>query len=450
MRPLRPRTPRQSSALALLVGLIALILLGTVLLALPIATRHGDSAGLLTALFTATSAATVTGLVVQDTHDYWSPFGQVVILGLIQLGGLGYMTCSTLILVVMRRRVSLAQRTMTGELIGRMGNTTLNVVVRRIVLLTLAVQAVGVTVLSVLFVLHAGHLNPQEFWRALFTGISAFNNAGFDVQGGGRSLTGLAGNPLVLWSVALLALIGSTGFAVWWDVIASRRWSRMSLNTKVVLLTSGALIVAGAVAILGDAQAGGRATAGLSGGDTMMAAAAESVYARTSGFTAFDLAGARPETLLFIAGLMFIGGASASTAGGIKVGTFSVLFLAIVASIRGSDHVHAFGREIPWRQVNRALAVALLSVAIAFVGTYVLARTEDQDFIDILFEAVSAFATCGLSTGITSSLSEVGQLVIVVLMYVGRVGPLMLAVAVAERLARPDRIRYPEAPLNIG
>lgn len=442
------RKPRRPGVLFLIFGFLALIAVGTLLLWLPFASKAPGSAPLLTALFTATSAVCVTGLVVIDTRDNWSVFGQIVIIALIQLGGLGFMTSSTLLLLVLGRRLSVAQRVVTGELTGRLGAETPVDLIRRIIVMTLIAEAAGAVTLSLLFSWHHG-LSPDIVWRGLFTSISAFNNAGFDLEGGGRSLTGYSGNPLVLLTVAALTVLGGLGYAVIWDVRHTRGWRRLGLNSKIVLSTYGLLVGLGTMVIFVHETARG-SLASFPLPQAFVSAFAESTYARTSGFTAFNLGSVEPEVLLFMAGLMFIGGASASTAGGIKVGTFSALFFAIVASLRGEEHVHAFDREIPWRQVNRALAVALLSVAFVFATAFLLLLATDLPAEHVIFEAVSAFATTGLSAGITGALNAGAQLIVIVAMFVGRLGPLTIALALAARFRTSERLRYPEADINIG
>jgi len=444
------RKPRRPGVAFLVVGFLLLIVAGTALLMLPPMTATGEGAPFLRALFTATSAVCVTGLVLVDTRDSWSTLGQVTVLLLIQLGGLGFMTSSTMLLLLLGRRLSLAQRLVTGEMVGRLGFETPRVLVRRIVTLVLVTEAVGATVLIALFALDERSLAPSVLWRGLFTAVSAFNNAGFDIEGGGVSLRGFAGNPAILLVVAVLATMGSMGYAVMWDVGQQRSWRRLTLNSKIVLLTFVVLAVGGGFVIFGREAFGGGSAGNLSLPHAFVASFAEATYARTSGFTALDLGGAEPEILVFISGLMFIGGAAGSTAGGIKVNTFTTLFLTIVASVRGEEHVHAFGREIPWRQVNRALTVALLSVAIVFTSTFVLQLTTDSDPAQVLFESVSAFSTAGLSAGITSTMNAAGQAVLVVTMFVGRVGPLTIALALAARFQGHERLRYPEADVNIG
>ncbi len=444
------RKPRQPTVLVLILGFLVLIAVGTALLMLPFMTRTDEGAPFLRALFTATSAVCVTGLVVVDTHDHWAVPGQITILALIQLGGLGFMTSSTLLLILLGRRLSLSQRLVTGEFAGRLGSEDPRLLVRRIVTLALTIEAIGALVMISLFALDARSLDPRVLWRGAFTAVSAFNNAGFDIEGGGVSLQRFAGNPAVLLAVTVLTTLGSLGYAVLWDVGQRRGWRRLTLNSKIVLSTFAVLGLGGGVVIFFREAFGDGIAAELGLGNALIASFAESAYARTSGFSALNLGAADPEILLFIAGLMFIGGASGSTAGGIKVNTFSTLFVTIIASIRGEEHVHVFGREIPWRQVNRALTVALLAVAVAFAATFALMLTTDADPSHVLFEAISAFGTTGLSAGITGSLNAAGQLIVIVTMFLGRIGPLTVALALAARFHGGERIRYPEADVNIG
>lgn len=444
------RRPQRPSMLLLLVGFLVLIAVGTVLLWLPIASRAEGSVPLLTALFTATSAVCVTGLVVMDTYDNWTVFGQVVILVLIQLGGLGFMASSTLLLLILGRRVSVSQRVVTASLTGTLGARSVGDLLKRIILMTLAFEAAGTLVLIAMFSIHDGSLDGHTIWRGLFTAVSAFNNAGFDLEGGGRSLTHFAGAPHILLTVAGLTLAGSLGYAVLWDLRRTRRWRALTLNSKIVLSTFAALIVLGTgVVFIREAFGGGPLTP-LVWPEALVASFAESTYARTSGFTAFNLGAAEPEVLLVLSGLMFIGGASGSTAGGIKVNTFTTLFATIIASVRGQAHVHLFEREIPWSQVNRALTVALLSVAIVFGLCFALMETNDGESIALIFEAASAFGTTGLSTGITGTLNSIGKVILIFGMFIGRVGPLTIALALSTRFSSGERIRYPEAEINIG
>jgi trk system potassium uptake protein TrkH len=447
----RLKVARQMPAgpVALILGFAVLILVGTALLMLPVATTARQGAQLTTALFTATSAVCVTGLVVVDTREYWSAFGEGVILALIQLGGLGFMTSATLLLVLMGRRLSLRQRLATADTLGRLGTEPVGRLIRHIVVATLAIEAAGAATLVGLFAATDRELTVHQLWRGVFTAVSAFNNAGFDVEGGLRSLGDLRGDAPVLLVTAGLVILGGTGFAVWSDVVLRRRWSAFSLDTKLVLLTSIVLWLVGTLVIFAIEMRPGATLDGQNPLIAMVDSFAMSVYARTAGFSVLDVGGLGNASLFVLAGLMFIGGAAASTAGGIKLTTFSTLFAAIVASLRGADHVTVFAREISWRQVNRALSIALLSVAVVFTIAFAASTTITRPFIDLLFESVSAFGTVGLSTGLTPHLTHAGRVVIATGMFIGRLGPLTIALALAGRY-RPARFRFPEESISIG
>lgn len=435
----------------ILAGFAAVIAVGTLLLMLPVATRDGADTTFLIALFTATSATCVTGLSVVDTHDHWSPFGQAVILGLVQVGGFGFMTSATLALLLVGRRLSLRQRLIAGETLGRLGVESVAALTRRILMVTLCIEAVGAVILIALFFAFAEKpgVTVENVWRGVFVAVSAFNNAGFDIEGGFKSLTYYHNRPLILLTIAALVAIGGTGYAVWSDIASKRRWGMLALDTKLVLVTTGALSVVGLVGMLVLEMTPGGALSEVGPGEAVARSIAMSTFPRTAGFTVVDMGQLRDATLLLIAGLMFIGGASASTAGGIKVTTFSTLFFAILASLRGEEHVRAFDRTIPARLVYRALSVALLSVAVVFLLTFALSVTAQALFMDVLFEAVSAFGTTGLSTGITPDLPDHARAVLVIGMYVGRLGPLTIAVALSGRAA-VLRYRYPEEDVSIG
>ena len=441
-RPLPP--------VALLVLLFALLVIaGTVLLSLPIATRDGSVPDLVTALFTATSAACVTGLVVVDTATYWSPFGQAVILGLIQLGGFGFMTGSTFLLFrLVRHRSGLRDRLLVQAETGvlQLGGTA--PLLRRVALFTIAVEVTGAIALAVVFVPHTADL-PQAAWWGLFHSVSAFNNAGFDVIGGFRSATPFVGEPAVLLMLAALIVVGGLGFALIADVSAKRSWVRLALETKIVVVTSIALLLVGAV-LFAALEWNSPATLGTLGpGDRVVNALFHSASARTAGMNAVPVDALAPATLLVLIGLMFIGGASGSPAGGIKVNTFAVLLVAIVSAGRGLASPIAFGRRIPHAVVYRALAVALLSIAVVFVTTLALAVLVDGDPIDLAFESVSALGTVGLSTGTTPGLPDPARLLLALAMFVGRLGPLTLALALTAR-ARPVRVQPAVESLRIG
>jgi trk system potassium uptake protein len=453
VRPQRRLRKPPSPAASLVTLFLILIGVGTILLMLPIASRDGSITPFIDALFTATSAACVTGLVVVDTAGYWSPFGQIVILLLIQAGGFGIMAGSTLLLLVfLGRRTTLRDRIVVQESLGGLQLGTVTGLLKRIAIFTLTIEAVGAVVLSAAFVSgpEAGPPgDPLGIWWGVFHSISAFNNAGFDLTGGMRSLTPFVDDWVVLLSHAVLLTLGGLGFAIVGDAIARRRWSRMALETKIVLLTSGVLLLAGSVLIGFTEWTNPETLGALPPDQRLLNALFESATLRTAGFTAFDTGAFAEATLFVVMALMFIGGASGSTAGGIKVNTFSVLLIAIVSTVRGEPSAMAFGRRIQHAVVYRALAVTLLALAWVFVVGLGLTLTSEATFVQTLFEAVSAFGTVGASTGITPELSDPARLITVVAMFVGRLGPLTLVLALAAR-ARPVSSRPAVESVRIG
>jgi trk system potassium uptake protein TrkH len=436
-------------ALSLLALFAVLISVGTVLLMLPVATSSGEPTRFIDALFTATSAACVTGLVVLDTGTHWSAFGQVVIMALIQLGGFGIMAGSTLLLFLFLRRTTLRDRLLVTESLGGLQLGTVTTVVKRIAIFTLACELVGAVILSIAFMAgpEAGpQWHPLGIWWGVFHAISAFNNAGFDLTGGFQSLIPFRDDWVVLLTHGILLVLGGLGFAIVGDAIGRRRWARMSLETKLVLSTTAALLVGGAV-VIGFTEWSNPATLGaMPPEQRFLNAIFESATLRTAGFTALDTGALIESTLFVVMALMFIGGASGSTAGGIKVNTFAVLLIAIVSTVRGEPSATAFGRRIQHGVVYRALAVALLAIAFVFVVGLGLTLTTDATFVQTLFEAVSAFGTVGASTGITPGLSDPARLIVSFAMFVGRLGPLTLVLALA---ARAHAVAYRPAVENV-
>jgi trk system potassium uptake protein len=444
------RAPRHPSVWFVVAGFAGLILVGTVLLMLPLATRAPGGAEWSTALFTATSAVCVTGLIVVDTHDNWTPFGQAVILLLIQLGGLGFMTSSTILLLVFGRRLSLGQRVMMTESLGQLGSQRLRPLVVRIVLATIAIEAVGAMILVALLESDSEGVNGRELWRGLFISVSAFNNAGFDIEGGFRSLAGHQGNVALLGAVAALITLGGTGYVVWADVVRARRWGRMAPETRVILGATSLLLAGGTALLLLSDLGGEGAFASVAPAQAATSAAFMSVSARTAGFAVFDLAVLSDGGRLVMMALMFVGGAPGSTAGGIKLTTLVVLVFAIMSALRQREQVVVGRRSVALGTVQRAAAVAALATAVVFGQTLLLAMFSGFPLSDVLFEATSAFATVGLSTGITPKLEVPAQLVLVVGMFIGRLGPLTLALALAGSYGAQVQVRYPETPMRIS
>ena len=453
-RPWRVRLPvipehktATSLSLRLIYGFLGLITVGAILLMLPISSAAGQFTPPVNAFFTATSAVCVTGLVVVDTGTYWSSFGQGVILALIQIGGFGFMISATLLLLAFGRRIGLQERLLIGESMGLQQLGGLVKIIRRMAIFTLVAEGVGAAVFFIRFSAE----NPLRLaiWKSVFHSISAFNNAGFDIFGNFQSLTNYQGDFLVVLVTAALIFLGGISFMVVADVLRVRSLTRLSLDSKLVLSTTAALLIAGMVIML---LAGFREP-GIFGDMSLpqkaMSAFFQSVTARTAGFTVINVAGLSHYALFFFMFLMFVGGASGSTAGGIKVNTFGMIATTIWSTIRGREHAAGFGREFSIQQLYRAMAVIMLSLGLVALSVFLLTVHEEFSFIRLLFETVSAFGTVGLTTVITPYLSMPGKIIIAITMFIGRLGPLALSLALLQR-QRPSTYRYPEEMVRIG
>lgn len=454
LKPLRipvPTIPSKEGAKAspwtLAYGFAGMIALGSILLMLPFSSSSGQVTSFINAFFTATSAVCVTGLVVVDTADYWSPFGQFVILVLIQLGGFGYMTITTLFLIALGRRIGLRERLLIGESIGisRIGGAVR--LVRNMVFFTLGAEIIG----TIIFYLRLSDQYSQgvAIWKSVFQSVSAFNNAGFDLFGNFRSLTAYHSDNLMVLATAALVVLGGISFLVIEDVFRFRKPRRLSIDTKMVLSVTAVLLALGMLVVLATEYGNPETLGVMSVPDKVLNAFFQSVTSRTSGFSAISTGSMADYALFFTIVLMFIGGASGSTAGGIKVNTFGLIIAAIWSAVRGREYPGAFGREFVTQQIFRALAVFVLSLGIVTVVVFILTITENVRFLQLLFETVSAFGTVGLSTGITPDLSVGGRLAIIATMFIGRVGPLALTMALVKA-QRASIYRYPREIMRVG
>ena len=449
IRPPRKVRRPTSPAVVLALGFLVLIAAGTVLLALPLASAAGTATDPVTALFTATSAVCVTGLVLVDTGAHWSAFGHVVILVLIQVGGFGFMTGSTLLLfLLVGRRTALRDRILVQASTGTPDLGSVTNVVRSVAVFTVLAEGIGAVLLAVAFLGH-GRDPVTSLWWGVFHATSAFNNAGFDLFGGHRSLAGFASDPSVLVPIGVLIVLGGLGFAIVGDVAAKRRWVRLALETKIVLLTTAAVLVAGTTAIVLLEWDNPATLGALPPAQRPLNALFEATTLRTAGFSVLPTGSLLDETLFVVIALMFIGGASGSTAGGIKVNTFSVLLVAIVSTIRGEPYATALGRRISHVTIYRALAIALLSVAVVFGLAFAVAVLSPGPFIHALFESVSAVGTVGASVGLTAQASDATRVLLVAAMFVGRLGPLTFVLALAAR-ERPVRHQPALEAIRIG
>ena len=436
----------------LALGFLAVILLGTVLLALPAASRSGKGIGLFDSLFTATSAVCVTGLVAVDTGTTFSLFGQVVLLVLIQVGGLGFMVFATMIMVALGRKISIRGRMLIRESMNGSSLSDLGRLTWLYLLLALGFELVGTAVLSIRFVPLFGW--KHGIWMALFHAVSAFCNAGFDLFGNYASLTAFSGDPLVLLTVAVLIILGGLGFAVILETLRNRQGFRnLSLHTRIVLVTTLSLVLTGTIFYWLAERTNAETLAGCGEGEKVLNAFFQSVTMRTAGFNSFDLSRFRDGSKLFSSVLMMIGASPASTGGGIKTTTFAALVLLMLSVVRGENEVNVARRRLSGDITRRALAVSVLFLTTLVMGTLVISFIENGRFPleDILFEASSAMGTVGVSAIGTPALHPASRAVLLPMMFLGRVGPLTLAFAVAKRQGKQKSLsRYPEERIMIG
>jgi trk/ktr system potassium uptake protein len=438
---------RRHPAQLIVIAFAAAILVGTLLLMLPFARAGPESAPPLTALFTATSAVCVTGLIVVDTPTYWSQPGQVIILGLIQAGGLGIMTLASLLALLLARRLGLRGRLVAQAERGA-ELADLRRVIVGVVVLSAFFEALAATVLTARLWLSYDLSFGSAVWRGVFHAISAFNNAGFALWS--DSLVGFVGDGWIILTVGVAIIAGGLGFPVWFElsrrVHDPRRWT---LHTKLTLGTAAFLLCFGIVAVLIFEWENAKTMGNLDTDGKLLAAFFQGVTPRTAGFNSLDYSQVEPETLLVTDMLMFVGAGSASTGGGIKVTTFALIFLMVWAEVRGDPHVNAFGRRVPPFAQRQALTVAVIAINAVVLATLGLMATTGFSLQQTLFEALSAFGTVGLSTGITPELDGAGQLIVIALMFLGRTGPYTLFVALALR-ERERLYRYPEERPLIG
>ncbi|MFC0134035.1 ATPase [Massilia eurypsychrophila] len=436
--------PARIVALAFFV----LIAVGTVLLMMPLARAEAGSAPLLVALFTAVSAVCVTGLVVVDTGTYWSPAGQGIVLVLFQLGGFGMMTAATLLGLMVNRSPRLRLKLITQTETHSLGLGDVANVARLVLTVTVAAELIVALVLACRFHFAYGLPWPQATWSGFFHAVSAFNNAGFSIHA--DSVMRFATDALVLLPLMLAIVVGGIGFPVMLDLRNKFRSPRSwSLHTKLTLAVTIVLLVLGFLGVLMFEWANAKTLGVMPLPDKILTAAFTSVSARTAGFNSIDFAVASRETLALHYLLMFVGAGSAGTAGGVKVGTVAILVLLVIAEIRGQPDSEAFGRRVGTAAQRQAITVLVLGSAMVVLGTMILLRVSDASTDRIIFEVISAFGTVGLSTGITADLPTEGQLVLVVLMYLGRIGTITLATSLILGERRMP-YRYPEEHPIVG
>ncbi|MBD2868143.1 TrkH family potassium uptake protein [Paenibacillus arenilitoris] len=431
----------------LVSGFALIILLGAFLLSLPFASATGVRLPFIDALFTATSATCVTGLVVVDSGTYFSVAGQIILMCLIQLGGLGFMTMATLIALVLRKKISLRERLILQEAMNQTSMEGIVRLIRRVIVYSLSIELIGAALFSARFAFDMP-LGKAMFFGA-FHSISAFNNAGFDIFGDFRSLTLYTSDPIVNLTAILLVVFGGLGFVVMSDLLEFRKKRKLSLHSKVVLTMTGSLIAVGTLVFFIFEFTNHLTLGSLDWGGKLFSSLFQAVMPRTAGYNSIDLTVLRQATQFLIILLMFIGASPGSTGGGIKTTTFAVLIGAVFSMIRGREDIILFRHRLGKDRIFKALTITMLCLGLVIVVTMLLSMLEDHSFLVILFEATSAFATVGLSLGLTPELSEAGKIIIILTMFAGRLGPLTLAYALGPR-AEKELYRHPEGKITIG
>ena len=448
---LKKRSRHLSATRIVALVFAAIILLGAVLLSLPAASRSGISCGFLDALFTATSATCVTGLTRFDTWSQFNGFGQTVIICLIQVGGLGFMSIATLVVFLLRRKVGLKQRMVMAQALSVSDMDGIVRLQKWVLVGSFSIEALGALILTLRFWPEYGFGTALKW--GIFHSISAFCNAGFDIFGQlspGNSLVIFQSDPVVLLTLGALVVIGGLGFLVWQDLVLNRRFKKLTVYTRLVLLTTLALLVTGTALVALTEWNNPQTLGNMSTGDKLLNSFFQSVTLRTAGFFSYDQAAMADGSKAICILLMLVGGSSGSTAGGIKTVTVVVLLLFLVARARGKSTVCVFKRTIPGGQVLDAMTITAIISALAMLGAVFISLTSPVGFIDALYESASAIATVGITAGATGSLSVVGQIMIILFMYFGRVGVLTISLGFLMGSQAEERFHYAETNLLIG
>ena len=447
----RKKTLKLGPAQTIALVFLGIILIGTALLSLPVSSRNGESCGLLGALFTATSATCVTGLVMFDTWSQFSGFGQGVILGLIEIGGLGFMSAAAIVVFLLRKKVGLKQRMLIAQALSLNEMEGVVKLQKYVIFGSLSIQFVGAAILFLHFLPEYGVATAA--WWGVFHSISAFCNAGFDVLGAvapGASMIVFNDDPVVCITLMALVVIGGLGFFVWEELVRLHSWKKFSVYTKLVLLVSFGLILAGAVLVCLLEWNNPLTMGEMSVPQKILNGFFQSVTLRTAGFVSMDQGSLTDAGKGLSIMLMIVGGSSGSTAGGAKTVTLVVLLLFMWSRARGRQTVTVFKRSIPTEKVLDAVTIVSILVALSMFGAVFISATSGVSFIDSLYEAVSALATVGLTAGVTGKLSIAAKILIIIYMYFGRVGVLTISLGFLIGDKAQERFRYAYTNLLIG
>lgn len=440
-------------ARVIVISFAIVILIGAVLLSLPISSKTHTVTPFINAFFTSVSATCVTGLIIYDTFTHFNLFGQCVIILLIQIGGLGLVTLTTFFNLVIGKKLGLRSMRLASESININSVGGISKMIRMAVIITFSIEAIGASLLSLVFVPKLGFL--KGWFTSIFLAISAFCNAGFDIlghEGMFSSLTHYTGSFIVMFTISSLIIIGGLGFIVWEDLIRYRKRKRLLLHTRVVLWVTGILILTGTVIYMTYEWNNPLTMGELSPMRKLGACIFQSVTARTAGFNSIDIEATRDVTKIFTSLLMFIGAAPGSTGGGIKVTTFAVIIMTVISVVSGKEDTQILKRKVDSKTVYRSIAICMLAITAIFVGINVISATvpESVGGVSILFECVSAFATVGLSSGVTAIVGVPGKLALASLMFIGRVGPVSLAISLAISQAKSKNKVIPEGKIVVG
>lgn len=438
---------RFNPAQILSIGFLCLIFIGTLLLMLPFATNDRNHLSFIDALFEATSAVCVTGLVVVDTATTFTLFGQIVLMILIQVGGLGFMTFGIITALLLGKDISFKGRILIQESLNQLNNQGMVRLVKFIVGFTFLIEGIGAIILAIRWDNEFGF--PKSLYYGLFHSISAFNNAGFDIMGNFRSMTDYIGDFTIIMTLSSLFIIGGIGYTVILDIIKKKSWKKLSLHTKLVLFMTLILNVIGTLLIFTLEYNNPGTLGDLHLKDKILGAYFHGVVPRTAGFNSLNMPELTLSSQFITMILMFIGGGSGGTAGGIKVTTFVIIILAVWSLIRGKEEVNTMNRQIPKELIFRALSITVYAIALVIFVLFILSIFEDAPLNVLMFEVISAFGTVGMSLGLTPELSTEGKVIISFLMFLGRVGPLTIAIALARRKKKLP-YKYTEERIMIG
>lgn len=438
-----------------MLSFLVAILMGSLLLSLPISSADGRGVPYLDALFTATTATCVTGLVTVSTAHAWSVFGQIVILFLIQIGGLGIITVMSGLMILLNRKMGIGDRLLIQDAFNLNTLSGLSEFVKKVLIGTFVIEGIGALMYMTVFV---PELGARGIWVSVFNSISAFCNAGMDIIGD-TSLCNYATNPIINLTTSLLIILGGIGYIVWWDIIRvigdarggrRRLFSRLTLHSRIAIIATAVLIVGGAVLILLFEYNNPATMADLSWFDKIQVALFQSVTTRTAGFASVPQDNLTDPTALVSLLLMFIGGSPVGTAGGIKTVTLVVLISSAIANIKGKNEVTLLNRRVSRSGVEKAAAVCTMAFGIFFASTLLLSAVCDAPLIDVIYETASATATVGLTRGLTPTLNPIGKLIVIATMYLGRVGPISLALALGGNRKSNNLIKNPTEEISIG